>query len=591
MAMESRADWDKRQAELRKQKDLTIEKNADALAGPGVDRNALAAEMHNERRLDPGRRQNVALEGKFADRLGIVAEHDKSPQAEAIRKVFANPEVIRSFLIEPDETAKLIARTYPEYKANLENAKPFSMVNGKPVINENSFIYQALKEANVDHKNVMKNPLAKDVDKLLKGVHGREEDIFKAIGAHIELKRKQGDLDAGHFSAKEKKGLQRDIDSLERRVEHELREVKNNTTSKIADKDFKFTRAILEKEPVTADSIAAKNRPAVQTTEPSISPPLLQEEPVVQKSPLEVHQERIVKTISGIESASTVKEVAEAVKGLTAGLSADEAKSLQAALNNREMLLPNGSRVTLSGLIEARTSEVNIAAQKDFGDKLANATSPAELRGLVEELRSKYPPEFIGQLEKEIQASSNGKSSADLVEQKLGGIFDKRVKDFQEGLAVAKSPAELRELKAKMDSDLVPNEESVLRKSFEKKIGQSADKLIEQKVETMLTERADRIFDAVDGMGTNTNKIIDAYKGLSSGDAIILGEIYKRKHGESVEKAISGEWGLSKPYQEVFAEWAKGNMEAGNKLYDDLLRKQEEAQRVIRSMPKTTGGY
>ena len=103
MAMESRADWDKRQAELRKQKDLTIEKNADALAGPGVDRNALAAEMHNERRLDPGRRQNVALEGKFADRLGIVAEHDKSPQAEAIRKVFANPEVIRSFLIEPDE--------------------------------------------------------------------------------------------------------------------------------------------------------------------------------------------------------------------------------------------------------------------------------------------------------------------------------------------------------------------------------------------------------------------------------------------------------------------------------------------------------
>jgi hypothetical protein len=543
MALESQATWAKRQEELRNQKDLKIEKNADALAGPGVDRNALAAEMHKERMLDPGRRQNVALEGNFAQKLGVVAENDKSPQAEAIRKVFANPQVIRSFITQPEETAKLLARTYREYKTNLENAQPFYMVNGKPVINENSFMYQTLKDAKVDHKNVMKNPLAHDVDKLLRGIHGREEDIFKAMGAHIELKRKQEGLDAGHFSGKEKKGLQSDIKSLEHRVERELKEVKNNTTSRIADKDFKFTRAILEAEPVTAASIAAKQKPAVAAvTAPDAAPGIFNAtevpDPVVQKSPLEVHQAQIIKTIGEIQQAGSVKELNKAALGLTAGLSPDDAKALQSVINNQELLLPDGKKGNFADLINIRSTELSVAAQKEFGDKLTKAVNPSDLRGLVAELHGKYPPELIERLEKEIKAT-NGKTSSELVELRMGGMFEKRVKEFQDGVAHAKSPNDLRELKARMDADLVPSEEMALHKSFEQKVGQSVEKLIEHKADAMLAADVQRINKTLDDINITLSsdkmrELLASLEKLGPEQAVRVGQLVDRKKLDSM---------------------------------------------------------
>ena len=70
----------------------------------------------------------------------------QSPQRDAFLKAFENPALIRSYLINPQETTAYLSQRFPDMKGTLEKNMPFQKVGAHIEVNKDSAMYERVKQ-------------------------------------------------------------------------------------------------------------------------------------------------------------------------------------------------------------------------------------------------------------------------------------------------------------------------------------------------------------------------------------------------------------------------------------------------------------
>ena len=146
-----------------------------------------------DRSNDPGRdapldfsrtadRQMMAMISTVFPELSTSA----SPQRDAFIKAFENPALIRSYLINPKETAASLAKGFPDLQDMILKNMPFTQSGSTLEVNPKSGLYQRVL-AEVDGKEkVGASFVRNEMDKLLLSPTGMDTKAYDLIRNHIE---------------------------------------------------------------------------------------------------------------------------------------------------------------------------------------------------------------------------------------------------------------------------------------------------------------------------------------------------------------------------------------------------------------------
>lgn len=524
-------------------------------------------------------------EATFArDKLGITNQPMPEADKQYLDKVLSNPNAIRSFLINPDATIKVLEKhgnlSKDAIKA-LEDAAPYGYVNGKIEVNKDSTLYKHLaadveagkgfSKGSTLFKRNGRSELDRDLDKLNRG-DGRERDVEKLMLAQIRLDK---GLDPG--AEKKMVGLRQEIinDRNHSGAQKDLKALE------VLARDTKVAGKVVNNVNVDAKPTAA---PTTPTPEPSVVAT-----PEVKVDPLVAHKQRIDMNKEAVAKATTVAELMKASASLTNGLSAEEAKVLNDAMKGVKMDAGRGSEVSYERYVQNRREDLATDAIREFDEKLKQGRSPAEIRELAKELHRKFPEADVSGLDAEIKKHLNG-TPQELVQSRVDQMLSEKVASFSEVMEKAKSPAEIRLAKSELSKGLDSAEKESLLSGVELKYGQNLDAVTNSKIDNMLTNRANLARDAIYGLGFNRDQFIAAYSDLEKIDVERLDTIFRQRNGQSVLADLGGEHTIGSEDRKVFEAWAKGDMETGNKLFAEIKKKQS-AQAILGTVTPIRTGY
>lgn len=210
--------------EVRRQfKSVDQRKGAEVLNQGVADR---SKDLGRDAILDPGRYKNPEMISMIATVVFPELSATPTPQGQAFLKAFENPAIIRSYLINPQETAAYLMERFPEQRDMILKNMPFQKIGNHLEVNPASGVYQyTLQE--LDSGIKMKDtPGYKQMDKLL------SSPIGARLGGSAGLETKAIELidnriqNEGRFN---KKGAQieADISNLMKspQAQQDLREV------------------------------------------------------------------------------------------------------------------------------------------------------------------------------------------------------------------------------------------------------------------------------------------------------------------------------------------------------------------------------
>lgn len=118
----------------------------------------------------------------------------QSPQRDAFIKAFENPALIRSYLINPQETTAYLSQRFPDMRGTLEKNMPFQKVGSHIEVNPDSAMYERIKQEVQLGLKPSDSFIRREMDKLFSspfgaligGSSGMETKAYELVRNRIE---------------------------------------------------------------------------------------------------------------------------------------------------------------------------------------------------------------------------------------------------------------------------------------------------------------------------------------------------------------------------------------------------------------------